>query len=314
MMQLVYLYFTQPRVDNEAFEAFIQGQKEFYKNVDNLPSSVFFDSIVAASSYPHPFSGRLMNADIIEKVDYQLGLKMYRERFMNGDQFVFTFVGNINPDSVQKIVEQYLGALPKVKTKETFRKEALSTSVKGIKSKVFDYPMETPISSAVARYHGVCDYTLKNKILMDILKQVLETVFFEKVREEKSGTYGARVRGITNKYPYPKFNLDIKFETNPEMVDKLMAIIYNEIDNIVENGVRETDFNKATEFMKKEIRESKANNYYWLNTIEDYNYTALDMDTDYETILNQLTPEDVKHFAAYLFGQGNRIEVIMNPK
>jgi zinc protease len=255
-----------------------------------------------------------MTSAMLDKVDYDLAHKMYRERYTNGDRFTFTFVGNINPNDkdVQKLIEKYLGALPKANEKETFR-DVKNYPVKGEISNVFDRQMETPKTTAFAYYSGTIDYTLKNRLLMDILYQSLSIVYIEKVREDEGGTYGVYVRGNLDKLPYPSFNLQIIFDTNPDIIQKLMGIIYGEIDSVVENGVREADFLKVTEFMQKKIKESKAENGYWLGTLEELAMTSTDLATDYETTLNAITMEDVKNFAAGIFNQKNRVEVIMNP-
>jgi len=148
---------------------------------------------------------------------------------------------------------------------------------------------------------------------MEILYQSLDILYTEKIREEEGGTYGVRVYGWLDKLPYPSFRLQIMFDTNPEIVQKLMGIIYGEIDSAVKIGVREADFLKVKEFMQKKIKESKAENHYWLGALDELWITELDIASDYETTLNAITMEDVKNFAAEIFNQKNRVEVIMNP-
>jgi predicted Zn-dependent peptidase len=67
------------------------------------------------------------------------------------------------------------------------------------------------------------------------------------------------------------------------------------------------------EFMLKKANENKAENTYWLSVINELNFTGLNMDADYEASLKKVTPEDIKAYAAFIFNQGNVIEVIMNP-
>ena len=312
MLQLVYLAMTKPRFDDTDYTDYMVNKLHKLKNAELNPNTTFTDSINSTLYNNHPHSKRITSA-MLNSVDYDLAQKMYRERFMNADQFTFIFVGNINPNKVQKLIETYLGALPKTKEKETFRDVKLYPA-KGEKSNIFDRQMETPKTSAYVYYSGECDYTLKNNILMDILHQSLKIVYTQKVREDEGGTYSMRVSGDVNKFPYSSFYLKISFDTNPEIVEKLIKIIYNEIDSVAENGVREADFLKVKEFMQKNIKERKAENGYWLNALDEFGMTGIDFVTDYESTLNTITPEDVKNFAAEIFNQKNRVEVIMNPK
>ena len=61
------------------------------------------------------------------------------------------------------------------------------------------------------------------------------------------------------------------------------------------------------------VAEVLQENSYWLNVLDDYYYKGFDTDTDYESIVKALTPEKIKAFAQKLLGQGNRVEVIMQP-
>ncbi|GHT57488.1 peptidase M16 [Bacteroidia bacterium] len=311
MLQLAYLYLTEPRIDREAYEAYLSRKRTELQNAETNPFTTLVDTINSTLYNKHPRRLRL-KYEMLDRVNYDRAMQMYRERFMNADQFTFTFVGNINPDSVQPLVEKYLGALPKEKAKETFRDVKLYPA-KGIKENVFARPMETAKTTAFVYYNGSCDYTLKNSILLDILYQCLNIVYTEKVREEEGGTYGVRVRGDVAKYPYPMFNMQIMFDTDPAIVDKLLKIVYAEIDGVIADGVRPEDFAKVKEFMQKKIKESKAENGYWLGALEELGFTSLDLATDYETTLNAVTAEDVRAFAAQIFGQKNRVEVVMNP-
>jgi len=312
MLQWIYLYMTNLNFDREAYDAYISRKRNELQNAELSPYSTLNDTITGMIYGNHP-RGKRIKLAMIDEVNYDLAHKMYRERYANGDQFTFTFVGNINPDNVQKLIEKYLGALPKTKEKETFRDVKLYPA-KGEKSNIFDRQMETSKTSVFIYYSGNCDYTLKNKILMDMLRLSFNIVYTEKVREDEGGTYGVYVSGELNKHPYPNFDLQILFETNPDIVQKLMQIIYNEIDSTIANSVREADFLKVKEFMQKKIKENKAENGYWLAALEELGMTATDLASDYESTLNAITMEDVKNFAAEIFNQKNRVEVIMNPK
>ena len=314
MLQWIYLYMTKLNDDPEAFNAYIARKRNELQNAELNPFTTLIDSLNSTIYNNHPREKRMTSA-MLNEVDYGLAQRMYRERYANGDQFTFTFVGNINPNdkNVQKLVEKYLGALPKTKEKETFR-DVKNYPAKGEISNVFDRQMETPKTTAFAYYSGALAYTLKNKLLMDILYQSLSIVYTEKVREDEGGTYGVRVYGWLDKLPYPMFRLQIWFDTNPEMAQKLMGIIYGEIDSVAENSVREADFLKVKEFMQKKIKEIKAENGYWLGALNELWITGMDIASDYETTLNDITMEDMRNFAAEIFKQKNRIEVIMMPK
>ena len=312
MMQLVYLYFTQPRADEDAYEAYISRKRNELKNAESNPRVAFSDSIVRAIYGDNPRAQRMKLA-MLDDVNYALAMQMYKQRFMNADAFTFTFVGNINADAVKPIIEKYLGGLSNVKKQETFADVNMRPR-KGFFSNVFDRAMETPKSSVFIYYSGDCDYTLTDNIRMDMLQQIMTIVYTEKVREQESGTYGVRANGNVSRFPNPNYSFQVTFDTDPALRERLVPIILQEIDNVMTEGPSETHFNIVKEFMLKKAKENSAENGYWLNVISELNFTGLDINSEYEKIVNQLTPEDIKDFASYIFSQGNRIEVVMEPE
>ncbi|MDR0941818.1 MAG: insulinase family protein [Bacteroidales bacterium] len=312
LLQLTYLYFTQQRADQQAFDAYISRKQSDLQSTERNPFTSFVDSVNSLLYANHPRKQRMRLA-LLDEVNFTTAQQMYKDRFLNADQFTFVFVGAISPDSVQTLIETYIAALPKVKTKETFADIHL-TMPQGEKSIVFDKAMETPKTTAFVSYTGSCDYTLKNVILMDMFSQILRIVFTETVRENEGGTYGVRVNGSVLKFPVPNASLQIMFDTNADIVQKLLSIIYKELQSVENSGVRSEDFLKVKEFMLKRIKEQKAENAYWLRTIEEYENNGLDMASDYEQILTAITMNDVQEFAKQLLQQHNKREVIMNPE
>ncbi|MCL2327481.1 MAG: insulinase family protein [Bacteroidetes bacterium] len=311
LLQLTYLYFTQPRFDNQAFEAYISRKQSDLQNAERNPFTTFIDSVNSALYNNHPRKQRMKLA-LLDDVNFATAQQMYKERFMNNDLFTFTFVGAISPDNVQKLIEKYIASLPKTKAKETFADVNIPRP-QGEKSMIFDKKMETPKTTAFVYCTGSCDYTLKNIILSDMFSQIMRIVYTEKVREDEGGTYGVSVNGSVSKFPTPNASLQIMFDTNAEIVQKLLAIIYQELQSVENSGVRPEDFVKVKEFMLKKIKEQKAENSYWLKILEEFENNGLDMASDYEQTLSAITMNDVQEFAKQLLQQRNKREIIMNP-
>jgi zinc protease len=312
MMQLVYLYMTSPRIENEAFEAYISRKRSELQNNEMNPFTTFIDSVNVTVYGNNPRVER-MKLSMLDNVDYNLAMKMYQERFMNADEFTFIFVGNINTDSVRTSIEKYIASLPKTKERETFADVKLNP-IKGERSNIFDRKMETDKTTVLSFYSGEIPYTLQNNIYMNALYQIMNIIYTEKIREEQGGTYGVQVYGDLAKFSYPQYKLQIMFDTDPDLLSTLLPIVYQEIENIETNGPKEADFNKVKEFMLKKITEMKAENSYWLGVIDEFNLTDLDIYTEYENILNAMQISDIQNFAKEIFEQGNRVEVVMNPE
>ena len=97
MFQLVWLRFTQPRVDTAAFRAFANQAKAAMSNQRNQPGSVFNDTITLTMGQHHP-RARIFSPEALDSVDLGRALQIYRERFANAGDFTFFLVGSFPID------------------------------------------------------------------------------------------------------------------------------------------------------------------------------------------------------------------------
>ncbi|MBR6272751.1 MAG: insulinase family protein, partial [Bacteroidales bacterium] len=124
MLQVTYLYFNNLRSDEEAFQSFLTRNKAMLANIESNPMTAFSDSLVAVLYDNNPLYKR-MKAEDYDKIDYAKALKMAAERFADPNNFVFTFVGNIDPQTFEPLVAQYLGGMKAKKNKETWLDKGL---------------------------------------------------------------------------------------------------------------------------------------------------------------------------------------------
>ncbi len=309
LMQLTYLTFTQPRKDIEAFNSYKKRTEAVLRNQEMHPTSALIDTLQQAIYMSHPRTKRI-KADDISKIDYDKVLEMYNDRFKDASDFTFFFVGNIDIDSVKPLITQYLGALPAIQRKETFKDNGLKAR-QGMYENVFIKEQETPKSTVFLYYNGKCSYTLKNKLLLSVTDQILDIIFTEKVREEAGGTYGVGVGGSLQKYPEEKFVLQISFDTDPNKKEELVQIIFTEIEKLIANGPSAENLQKVKEFMQKKHKENLKENGYWLGVMDEFAVSNVNMHQNYDEILEQISSKDIQDFAEMMFKQGNRIEVTM---
>ncbi|MGM9759164.1 MAG: M16 family metallopeptidase [Parabacteroides sp.] len=312
LFELIYLQFTAPRKDSEAFASFETRLKAQLKNQELNPMVAFSDTVTQVVYHNHPRTLRLKEADF-ERISYDRILEMYRERFADASDFLFTFVGNVNPDSIRPYLEQYLATLPALHRVEKADLTTIARPLPGERISRFLHPMETPMASVLNLLSGRVDDTLESRVTMQMLKQILDLVYFEKVREEEGGTYGVQTSAGISHFPEGDALLQIYFDTEPAKRERMNAIVWAELQRIAEEGPREVDFRKTHDNLLKRHAEQLQENSYWLNTLDVYYYRGYDGLTDYEATVRSVTPEKLRAFTRSLLSQGNRIEVVMEP-
>ncbi|MFY7997952.1 MAG: M16 family metallopeptidase [Candidatus Kapaibacteriota bacterium] len=119
-LELVYAYFTQPRKDSSAFLNLKQRMQAVLENFRNAPESAFQDTLVSVLSNYHP-RRKPFSKETLSAIQFDKSFQIYQERFADASDFVFTFVGNFNPDELKPLAEKYLGSLPSLKRTETWK-------------------------------------------------------------------------------------------------------------------------------------------------------------------------------------------------
>lgn len=309
MMQLTYLTFTAPRKDAEAFESFKNRMKAQLESAQENPLSSINDSLQKAMYNNHP-RVVMMKPEMVDQIDYDRILEMYNDRFKDASDFTFYFVGNIDLETAKPLIAEYLGALPAINRKETFKDTKMSIR-KGVYKNEYAKEQQTPTATIVFLYSGKAPYTLKNDILLSFATQVLDMVYTEEVREKEGGTYGVNCFGDLQKYPKEQLLLQIVFQTDPAKKDKLAGIVVDELKKLAAEGPSDVHLQKVKEYMLKKYADNQKENGYWMNNLNDYFYYGMDMTEGYTDIVNSITAKDIQKFVSDLLKQGNEIEVTM---
>ncbi|HIY88361.1 MAG TPA: insulinase family protein [Candidatus Bacteroides pullicola] len=309
MMQLTYLYLTQPRKDEEAFASFKNRLKAQLESAEANPLSAFSDTL----SYElQGHNARYLNlkAAMVDQMDYDRILELYKQAFADCGDFQFILVGNAELDSIKPYIETYLGALPATNAKQTYNKANLLTIAKGTKENIFAKEQQTPMATVAMIINGNVEYNLRNYVLLSVLNQALDMVYTEEIREKEGGTYGVSTFGQLGSEQQNAI-LQIVYQTDPAKFEHLNGIIVSLLDKMAQEGPSAEQMQKIKEYMLKKHADNQKENSYWMNNIKEVLYTGQDMTKDYEALVNGITAQDVAKFATDLLKQGNKLTVVM---
>ncbi len=314
MLQLVNLYFLQPRKDTELFNSFISKQQALYQNMTADPQYTFQDSILHVMYGNHPWAPMLPKPETFSRIDLNRALEIYKERFENANGFSFVIVGKFDIATIKPLLETYLGSLPSTGKKSTFKDVGLRPAAAPLKLEV--KKGSEPKSLVRILWNGETKYSEDEKFKSEALVEIMNIKIIETLREDLSGIYGGGMFGTINKYPYNSYSFGITIPCGPENVDKLIAAAIAEIEKIKANGPSETDLNKVKETWKQQYLVNIKDNNFWARQLIQSIETGIDPGRvlTFEERVNRLTAKDIQDVAKKYLDTKKYALFVLNPE
>ena len=313
MLQLVYLYFTNIKKDQESFDNLLKTQELMLKNKLLQPEAVFSDSLnLTLTNHAKRFAP-LSSADL-QHVSYYRILEIAKEQTKNAAAFTFTIIGNYDEATLRPLIEQYLGALPG-NAKKVQKGKDVEEMFKGNVQNNFRRKMETPKAIAVMLWKSNdIDFSLENSIRASMAGQILTMIYTEKIREEASAAYSVAAQSALSRDDYRSTaTVYVYCPMKPEKGDVAVKIMDEEVRNLC-NTVDAEKLKKVKEYMLKNNDDRAKTNNYWVGVIRTLRQFGIDSYTDFKQTVEAQTPETIAAFMKQLLKSGDRAEVIMLPE
>jgi len=330
LFQLIYLTFTAPRADPEYFEVFTTRNQTALQNRDVSPRVAFGDAITRIMTQDNVRS-RPVTLETLEYTDLDKSLEIYQDRFADADDFTFIFVGDIDLDTMQPLVERYLGGLPTTSRVETWRDLGVRPPT-GVIDETVRKGLE-PQSQTQLMFTGAFDYgDSSQRIAISTMAGVLRTRLRAVLREELGGTYSVGVSSGVSWRPEGNYQLTISFGSDPERVDELLEAVYAEIERLQGSPPTEAEVSDVREAALRSFETNLESNGFWLSRLDNRyrfwldqlemgiidQYPSGDLLLESllanEAALNAVTPADVQEAARRYFDLGNRVRVTLLPE
>jgi len=313
MFELLYLTFTAPRIDSDAYESFMARVRSYVENRDSRPESVFADEILLQRFDDHP-RRQPLTLDYLDLIHPDVAFEQYVERFADGGDFTFLLVGNFELESIRPHIERYIGALPTLQRQETWRDVGAVPTAGPLQVEVYK-GLESK-SQVRLFWNGPAEWSRENQHEIMSFATAFRIRLREVLREDLSGTYGVSVTGSISKRPEERYTLAVGFGCAPENVDELVQAVREEIASIRQSGLDDTYASKVRESQRRERETNLKENEFWLSVLK--NYYSLDMDPrlilDYESLVEGVTTEMIRRTAERYLGSEPALEAVLYPE
>lgn len=314
MLQMLHLYFTNPRLDMEAFESWKNSRIDAAKNMKRNPSSVIRDSVGYIINNRDVRSAPV-DEDYYKMVDAQKAFEIYKQRFQNPGDFTYIFVGNTDKVDFKQLIKKYIGSLEGSDDSEKWVDRGVRT-VDGKLKKVFEKGQDKKSTVIIYFTNDDFDYSPINRHRISSMEKVLSIRLREQLREEKGGVYGVGVWSQMQKYPIEECSIGISFNCNPDRVDELLDDVKMIINEVKNETVSDENMKKVTETQKREFERALKENGSWLNWIysSEWYGESLDRLARFDNLVESLTKEDINNSAKEYLDYDQYKLFILNPE
>ncbi len=271
MFQLMHLYFTSPRKDQEAFDSYVSRTKSMYANLLSNPQTYFRIEHEKFTTQNDIRRFQIPTEEDWAATDYDLIIKKYQEAFSNPGDFQLFFVGNIEEDKFLENVSTYLASIPD----NGRRDNPIDRGVRmpdGTHEKIYKKGVD-PKSYVTINFEGEANFNREDQFRLSCLADILSIKLIEILREEKGGVYGVGASGSLRVTPYPRYFFTIGFPCGPENAMDLKETALAELNKILKEGPTEKDLNKIKEEKRKTLKERLRTNTFWVGKMYGDVYT-----------------------------------------
>jgi zinc protease len=136
------------------------------------------------------------------------------------------------------------------------------------------------------------------------------------MREALSGVYTVQVDQSLSWRPDDEYSVSIFFGSDPDRVQELSGVVFDEIEKLKTDGPTEQDVANVRESMRRARETAVKRNGFWLNQL----LGAYRDDKDPRETLNyvddlaKITPEVVQEAAQTFFDTGNYVQISLFPE
>jgi zinc protease len=313
-LQLLHGYFAVPRKDSSMFQVIQQQIQVQLVNKDKNPASVFNDTVSYAMSNYHP-RRKPFTIEALKQLELDRSFAIYKERFSNAGQFLFTFVGNFTLDSIKPLVEKYIASLPSTGKQENWKDVGLRNP-QGVISKVVRKGKESKASVRLFFTGNNSSFNELDELQIGQLCKALGIRLREVLREDAGGVYGVGVSGGLNKEPVNNYSISIQFGCAPENVDKLVALTMEEINHTKVNGIAPVNIEKVIAEQTRSLENEFKENNYWRYKLEQQFFRKNNPEKilDAPQLIKKITVERTKELANQYFSELNMARFVLLPE
>ena len=320
-LQLINLYYTAPRKDQEAYERNIENTVQQIKLVRENPQMVFLETYYK-TAYPNDKRTVFIpSEEKVRSLNLDRMFEIYKERFAFANNQTFFFVGNIS-DTAINLIAKYLNHLPTIQA--VTKDYALDRSAKfatGIQHAEAVKGIEKQGMLIVSGQMDATNEDLdpKTRMALQQFGSALAITVTEIIREKNGDAYNPSAGVDYNLSIVGPATVTWEFYLgcDPEKAKKIEKDCINIMKQYMKKGCDQKTLSKVQEQMCVQHAKSVQNNSFWMGQLQSSYIFGESRDfhvNEYDELVKSITPADIKAVANKYINLNNYVSVKLRPE
>jgi zinc protease len=317
LFQLIYLYFNAPLYQSSGWEAYKDRLSAFLSEQEKDPMELYSRMLNETVYMGHP-RAKMLTLETLKEMNYDRAYDIFRQRFFDGDDFTFYFVGALDFDVMEELAETYLASLISIEGNENWEDRGLrynkSAMTRTLEAGIDEQSRVTLIYAGDMT--GEKAWSYERAYTLSALADSLENRLLEVIREEYSGVYSVSVSSQTHLIPAPEYSFSISFSCDPDRIEELINLITGEIDGFQGEEDLTVYAADTREARLRGYDENLQNNGWYLSSLSYFLSRGLPTSLMYtgEEMARKITPEKIRKTAQDYLHHESRQTVILVPE
>ncbi|MDR0584931.1 MAG: insulinase family protein [Treponema sp.] len=311
LFEMLYLGFTDPRIDTEAVNAMLDQLRSSLALRDENPDNVFSDEITRTIYSGHP-RFRPMKLEDLSSAKIDRALAFIRQG-LNPADYTFVFTGNLNIETMGDYIETYIASIPQ---KESWNSWTNLNIQRPGKTEKTVYKGKEERSAVYMGWFAKAAYSEELSIASQVLNEYLDIRMNDEIREKLGGVYSISVGVSASPVPDGELTMAVYFACDPRRARELASAVENLLDRTVSEPIDAGIFARAVEALKKEWESSIQSNAYIAQSYSNSSVllnqplSRLDKRPQY---YSAVTPVEIQQLCAQVLRNGPA-QVILYPE
>jgi zinc protease len=273
-LQLLYLNFTAPGNDEQAFANIRKQLDALYVNREQNPGLLFGEKVGQVNTGGHYTAEPLTTARLAQ-LDRDAMAAIYRERFSNAADFTFVMVGTFAVDEVLPVVSRYVGTLPSKGTASTRARDLGLKFPEKIERASVQKGREPKVTTQLSFFADPPpDPSELNRV--SSAADVLEIALRDILREDLGEAYTVSVGFAQETFQRGGGHVAVSFTGAPENAQKMADRVLAEVARMQKEGPSGDLTNRAKETARRDHEVGMKQNGYWLSRLQTAKLLGLD--------------------------------------